>query len=152
LFDQLAEKRSQLANLTLSASYVAGPDTYRTRLKPIEEKVDELEAALSSRSAEFRVQSQPVTLAVVQAALPVGSALIEFAVFAPQDIQTGKSKPPRYLVYLLSAQGPPRWADLGEAAPINLAIDAWRKALRDPQRPDVKQLARAVDDKVMRPV
>jgi len=53
---------------------------------------------------------------------------------------------------LISAQGPPKWADLGEAAPIDLAIDAWRKALRDPQRTDVKQLSRAVDDKVMRPV
>src|SRR5215468_8552168 len=152
LFDQLAEKRSQLANLTLRASNVAGTDTYRTRLKPLEEKVDELEAELSSRSAEFRAQTQPVTLAAVQAALPAGSALIEFAVFTPHDIHTGKSQPPRYLVYLLSAQGPPKWADLGEAAPIDVAIDAWRKALRDPQRTDVKRLARAVDDKVMRPV
>src|SRR5262249_13531164 len=63
LFDQLAEKRSQLATLTLRASYGAGPDTYRTRLKPLEEKVDELEVELSSHSKEFRAQTQPVTLA-----------------------------------------------------------------------------------------
>src|SRR5262249_40764816 len=75
LFDQLGERRSQLAALTPRASEVAGLDLYRTRLKPLEEKVDELEAELRSRSAEFRAQTQPVPLAAVQAALPAGSAL-----------------------------------------------------------------------------
>src|SRR5262249_62096168 len=60
--------------------------------------------------------------------------------------------PPSYLAYLLAAQGRPKWVDLGEAAPIDRAITAWRKALRDPRRADVKRLARVVDEKVMRPV
>ena len=46
----------------------------------------------------------------------------------------------------------PRWVDLGEAIAIDRAIGAWRKALRDPNRTDVKRLARAVDDKVMLPI
>jgi CHAT domain-containing protein/Tfp pilus assembly protein PilF len=150
LMDQLAYARSRLAALTLRESAMANPETYLARLKPIEEEVEKLEAELSSRSAEFRTQT--VTLATVQAALPRGSVLIEFAVFTPQKPQTWKSEPPRYLAYLLPAQGHPRWVDLGEAATIDRAIGAWRKALRDPKRTDVKRLARAVDDKVMLPV
>jgi CHAT domain-containing protein len=152
LLDRLAEVRSQLAALTLKEQDEARPDIYRKRLDPLREKVEELEAELSSRSAEFRDQTQPVTLASVQAALPEESALIEFVCFTPLDLKTEKSKPPRYLAYLLPAQGRPRWVDLGEAAPIEQAIDAWRKALRNPNRLDVKRLARAVDEKVMRPV
>src|SRR5262249_26967579 len=141
--------RSQLAALTLRESK---PDTYQKLLKPLEEKIDELEAALSARNAKFRAQTQPVTVAAVQALLPAGSILVEFAVFTPQDPRTRKDQPPRYLAYLLAAQGQPEWVDLGEAAPIDRAIDAWRKALRDPRRTDVKRLARAVDKKVMQPV
>jgi CHAT domain-containing protein/tetratricopeptide (TPR) repeat protein len=152
LFNELVEARSQLATLTLRFSGSARPDTYLTQLKPLEEKVEALETDLGARGAEFHTQTQPVALGAVQAAIPAGSALAEFAVFTPQDLQTGKSRPPRYLVYVLASQGRPKWADLGEAAPTDLAIDAWRKALRDPARADVKRLARVVDEKVMRPV
>jgi CHAT domain-containing protein/Tfp pilus assembly protein PilF len=152
IFDQLAEARSQLAALTLKESDEVVLEDYHESLRPLEEKIENLEAELSARSAEFRAQSQSVTLAAVQAALPADSALIEFAVHTPQDLQTRKSKPPRYLAYLLPAQGQPRWADLGDAAAIDRAVDDWRQSLRDPNRPDVKQLARTLDDKVMRPV
>ncbi|HKX27286.1 MAG TPA: CHAT domain-containing tetratricopeptide repeat protein [Blastocatellia bacterium] len=152
LFDQLAEARRRLATLTLKDSGSDGPETYRTRLKPLEEKVEELESALSERSQQFRAQRQPVTLAAVQAALTAASALVEFVVFRPQDLKTEKRQPARYLAYLLAAEGPPKWVDLGEAAPIDRLIDTWRKALRNPARTDVKQLGRAVDEKVMRPV
>jgi CHAT domain-containing protein/Tfp pilus assembly protein PilF len=152
LFDELADARSRLAALTFKGAEVANPKIYRTLVEPLENEVEKLESKLSSRSAEFRAQSQPVTLAAVQAALPAGSALVEIAFFTPQEPRTKKSKPPRYIAYLLTAQGQPKWVDLGEAAPIDRAVDAWRKALRNPNRTDVKRLARAVDEKVMRPV
>ena len=41
---------------------------------------------------------------------------------------------------------------LGDAEAINKKIDAFRKALRDKRRDDVKRLARAVDQDVMQPV
>jgi CHAT domain-containing protein/Tfp pilus assembly protein PilF len=152
-FDQLWEARTQLAAVTLKGPGPDKPETYRARLKSLEDKVEELEATLSARSADFRAQAQPVTLTAVQSALPAGGALVEFAVYTPQDPRNNKSKtPPRYLAYLLTAQGRPKWADLGEAAPIDRAITSWRQALRDPGRTDVKRLARAVDEKVMRPV
>src|SRR5215813_8576746 len=153
LFDQLAEARSQLAALTLKDLGTDKPETYRARLKSLEDRVEDLESALSARRPDFRAQAQPVTLTAVQSALPAGSALVEFAVYTPQDPRNNKNKlPPRYLAYLLAAQGRPRWVDLGEAAPIDRAITSWRQALRNPRRADVKRLARVVDEKVMRPV
>ena len=152
VFDQLTEARSQLAARILKESGAASPDSYENLFKPLEEKVERLEAELSVRSDKFRAQTQPVTLAAVQAALPADGALIEFAVYTPREPQTEKSKPPRYIAYALAAQGRPKWADLGEAAAIDHAVGAWRKALRNPNRMDVKRLARTVDDKVMRPL
>jgi CHAT domain-containing protein/Tfp pilus assembly protein PilF len=153
LFDQLAEARSQLAVFMLKESGTDESETYRARLESLEDRVEELESSLSARSADFREQSQPVTLAAVQSALPAGSALVEFAVYTPRDPRNENNKlPPRYLAYLLTAQGRPKWTDLGEAASIDRAIISWRQALRDPRRRDVKRLARAVDEKVMRPV
>src|SRR6266545_513965 len=152
LFDQLAEARSQLATLMLGNSGAVNPEVYRAQLNSITSKVEELEASLSARSAEFRTQSQPVTLAAVQSAIPADSALVEFAFYRPDKLLAGKQKPPCYLAYLLAPQGRPQWVDLGEAAAVDRAVEAWRRALRDPHRTDVKRLARAVDDKVMRPV
>jgi tetratricopeptide (TPR) repeat protein len=153
LFDQLAEARSQLAALALKELGTGKPETYRARLTSLKDRVEELESALSARSPDFRAQAQPVTVAAVQSSLPAGGVLVEFAVYTPQDPRNNKNKlPPRYLAYMLAAQGRPKWTDLGEVAPIDRAITAWRQALRNPRRRDVKRLARVVDEKVMRPV
>jgi CHAT domain-containing protein len=152
LFNQLADARARLAALTLAGPSSASPEAYHKRLKPLEEEVEKLEVELSVRSDRFRAQTRPVTLAAVQAALPADCALIEFAVYIPQEPRIEKIKPPRYIAYAIAAQGQPKWADLGESAVIDRAVDAWRKALRNPNRMDVKLLARAVDEKVMRPL
>jgi WD40 repeat protein/tetratricopeptide (TPR) repeat protein len=151
IFDQLIEARSQLAALILKDSDSAEPETYRTQIKPREERIEKLEAELSGRSAEFRTQSQPVTLSAVQSALPAGGALVEFVIYTPEEPQTRKKRPARYLAYLLASQGRPKWVDLGEAAPIERAVGAWRQSLSE-SSPDVKRLARAVDKLVMQPV
>jgi CHAT domain-containing protein/Tfp pilus assembly protein PilF len=152
LFDQLTQARSQLATLRLRGPDADKLETYRTRVKRLETDVDDLEAKLSSLNKKFLEQVQPVTLPAVQAALPAGSALIEFAYFRPPDPKTNRIGQPRYLGYVVAPQGETKWADLGESAVIDQAIDAWRNALRDPNRADVKRLARAVDEKVMQPV
>jgi len=151
LFDELTQARSQLAAHALKEPDAANPAIYRKRTEELEAEVDKLEAKLSSRRSEIPTPTQPVTLAAVQAALPANSALVEFAVYSSLDPKTGKRNP-RYIAYLLPTQGQPKWVDLGEAVLIDHAVDAWRKALRDPNRTDVKRLARALDEIVMRPV
>ena len=127
------------------------PDAYRTRLARLEAQAQQLDAQLSARSAAFRTAMQPVTLAQVQAALPTGTALVEFAVYTPFT-------PPqhwgaaRYVAYILLPQGAPAWVDLGEAAPIDHAIEQFRADLRGPHRLRVRATARAVDELVLRPL
>jgi CHAT domain-containing protein len=131
---------------------VYGSESFRKRVKPLEDKVSEIEVELSARNAAFRANMQPVTLDAIRAGLPSDSALVEFAYFTPVDSKTGKSKPPRYLAYVLATRGDAKRVDLGEAAMIDQAVNLWRAALRSPNRADVDRLARAVDEKVMQPV
>jgi CHAT domain-containing protein len=53
---------------------------------------------------------------------------------------------------VIRRQGDLGWAELGDARAIDEAIEAWREALRDPKRRDARQLARALDEKLMQPV
>ncbi|MBO0719595.1 MAG: tetratricopeptide repeat protein, partial [Blastocatellia bacterium] len=155
LFEKLKDARSRLATLTLKDPDTDKLDAYRTRVNALKTEIEDLEGKLSSRNYEFgkyRKDRQPVVVSAVQAALPADSVLVEFGNFTPIDLKTEKSEPPRYLAYLLAPQGQPRWVDLGEAAPIDQTIRAWRKSLCNPARPDVHKLGRAVDEKLMRPV
>ncbi|MBI1762730.1 MAG: tetratricopeptide repeat protein [Acidobacteria bacterium] len=152
LLDKLVATRSQLAVLTLKGRQQSDPVQFKAQLKQLADEADNLEANLNSRSAELRAQAQPVTIEAIQAALPAEAALIEFATYRAYDAKTKKNGPLHYVTYALAAQGQPRWVELGEAKPIDAAVERLRQALRDKNRLDVKQLARAVDEKVMRPV
>ena len=151
LFDRLAAARSQLAALTLRGPVADDTYAYRSRLRQLEDALDRLEAEVGARSAEFRAQSLPVTVSAIRAQIPEHAALIEFAWYRP-TAETGKTPvPPRYAAYLLAHGGEPQWVDLGEAAAIDGAVAEWRRALRDPERPDA-HLGRALDARLMEPV
>ena len=155
LLDQLKDIRSQLARLTLNGPQRITPAEHQARIKTLEEQTEKLEADISSRSAEFRALSQPVTIAAVQAAIPGKSALVEFFAYRPFDPKANYSEPlgaPRYVAYVLRREGEVKWVELGEAKSIDEAVDKLREALRDPNRRDVKQLAREVDRLVMDPL
>ncbi|MBS1812931.1 MAG: tetratricopeptide repeat protein [Acidobacteria bacterium] len=175
-FDQLSELRSRLATLTLRGAEALPLTTYRAKLKELEDQAEKLEIELSSRSAEFRTQTQAITRAAIQAAIPKGSALVEFVRY--ESVSRERTLPPilknnptnsaaggakgsektrsigqaRYAVYVLTPQGNPKWADLGDAGAIEQAIANWRQALRDPQRTDSKRLVRGLAYRLMRPV
>jgi len=152
LVDKLTDARSQLAELRSKEPDAYGSESFRKRVKPLEDKVTEIEVELSTRNPAFRANMLPVTLDAIRAELPSDSALVEFAYFTPVDPKTGKGKPRRYLAYVLATRGDAKRIDLGEAAMIDQAVNLWRAALRSPNRPDVDRLARAVDEKVMQPV
>jgi CHAT domain-containing protein len=153
LLNQLFDVRSQLATLALNGPGKMSFDQYRAQRQKQEERAERLESAMSSRSAEFRALSQPVTIERVQALLPEGAALVELVSYVRYDfrlqIRGGK---PSYAAYVLAHEGAPAGLDLGEAAPIDSAVSALRAALRDPKRQDVKERARDLDQKVMRPI
>ncbi len=132
--DELTALKGQIAVLTQRGPGRAKPDAHRAELKVLQEQADTLEADLSRRSTQYRARFAPVTLEAVQNAIPPKAALLEYAVYAPVAPATGQPQPTRYAVYVLKADGTLHWADLGEAAPIDTAIQQFRRTLSTPTR------------------
>ena len=147
---------SKLARVALDGPGKLPAAEYRKQLDALEQQREALESEVSARSAEFRAQSIPVTLAAVRAAIPPDAALIEFAVYLPFDPK-GETEydsygEARYVAYVLRARDAVQFQDLGPAKEIDGALRALRQALRDGKRKDVSSLARAVDGRIMQPV
>jgi CHAT domain-containing protein/Flp pilus assembly protein TadD len=155
LLDELAEVRSQHANLVTRGPGREGFEQYTASLKALQEAEEQLENRVSKRSSELRAQVLPITLEAVQQAIPEGAALVEFAAYRPYDAKTKKFGATCYAVYLLTHQGEIAFADLGEARPIDQLVADWRNRLRQKESDierQVKPLARQLDEKIMRPV
>ncbi|HKP14299.1 MAG TPA: tetratricopeptide repeat protein [Blastocatellia bacterium] len=156
LLDQLTAARAELAALALRSPDRNNAAQIQADTRRLEGEVERLEGEASARSAEFRAQAQPVTIKAVQAAIPKDAALVEFVSFRPFDPKYKKREDQfgarHYAAYVLRSHGEPKWVELGEAQPVDEAVTALRRALRDPQSAEVKQLARQVDEQVMRPV
>ncbi len=153
LLEQLTTVNAQLAKLTLNEPRNAQARAEAQRLAAERQR---LEAAISERSSQLRAQLQPVTLEAVQKLIPARAALIELAIYQPFNKNATRPserfEAARYAAYVLTAAGPPEFADLGEVSAIDSAVSALRAALRDKHRTDVKRLARQVDELVMRPL
>ncbi len=156
LFDQLKDERARLARLVFGGPQKAVPTEYQQTIKRLEESVEKLEAEIGDRSSEFRAQSQPVTLAAVQSAIPADAALVEFFAYRPFNPKfTGRDEQlsqPRYVAYVLRREGEAGWVELGETKAIDDAVGSLRNALHNPKSADFKRLARRVDKLVMQPV
>ena len=164
LLDALSAAQSQLSVLVLGGPGETPPAEHRADISRLEAEVERLQDAVSRRSAAFRVQTQPVTVEQVRRALPAGGALAEFFAYQPFDVKTrgAESVAPRYIAYVLRKEGAPLWADLGEAKSLDADIARLLLALKCPQTgkgirgcpsiAEAKGLARAVDERVMRPV
>ncbi|MBA2732977.1 MAG: CHAT domain-containing protein, partial [Acidobacteria bacterium] len=156
LLDELNALTAKLAKLVLNVPQNATPAEHQEQVKTLETSREKLEAEINRRSAGFYAPSQPVTLTAVQRAIPEGAALIEFATYRPFDPKAPDNLKAygeaRYVAYVMRGQEEVGWTKLGEAKEIDANIVALRQALRDPKRRDVRQLARALDEKVMQPV
>jgi CHAT domain-containing protein len=156
LLDELGETNTKLATLALSGPRKTPAADHQKQLAALEQQRERLEAGISGRSAEFRAQSQPVTLASVRSAIPPDAALIELAAYRPFDPKgenEGEAyETTRYVAYVFRQQGEVQWRDLGPAKETDDAVAALREALSDGRRKDVQALARAVDQKIMQPI
>src|SRR5262249_2668733 len=116
-----------------------------------------LERDISEKSAAFRAQAQPITVASVRAALPEGATLVEWGVyrpFLPRAAGAPKDKwgPPRYVACVLPPKDAPGCVDRGEAKPIEDAVTGMRRALSRAAGSNVNKFARDLDALVMAPV
>jgi CHAT domain-containing protein/Tfp pilus assembly protein PilF len=157
LLDQLNDTTGRLARLVLNGPQKISLAEHQRQIATLEEQKEQIENEISRRSSGFYTRSEPATVKAVQAAIPAQGALIEISTYRPFDPNAVREnrKPygeTRYVAYVLRHEGEVQWEDLGETRSIDEAINALRRALRDPKRNDVRQLARALDQKVMLPV
>ena len=154
-FDDLNATAAQFAHLALGGPAGLSSEEYANRLNEIQTRKEQIESEISLRSAEFRAQSQPVTLAAVRQTIPREAALIEYFVYRPFDSKAESIDAygaPHYIVYVLRRDGPVQWKELGPARDIEEAARAFLRASRDPNRADAGALGRSLDRKVMEPV
>jgi CHAT domain-containing protein/Tfp pilus assembly protein PilF len=156
LLDQLSSTTAQLARAALTVPEHVSPNEHQQRLATLTDRMERLEGTLSGDIAEFRARTQPVTLEAVQAAIPDGAALVEFFVFRPFHPKAERNAEaydaPHYAAYVIRKRAAPVGVDLGAVAQIDEAVETLRQALRDPTRRDLRQRARAVDDRIVRPL
>jgi CHAT domain-containing protein/Tfp pilus assembly protein PilF len=151
LLDSLNEVTSSLATLVLNGPQKMSPDSHREQIKALEKQRESLEGEVSRRSAGFFEQRHPHILTEIQAEIPSEAALLEFAVYRPYSAAEGHRES-HYVVYVIRGSGDVTWKDLGEVKPIDDAIAALRRSLRDPRRKEVQAVSRVADEKIMRPV
>ncbi len=131
--DELTALTNQITALTQRGPAPnQSSDAHCAELSELQERIRALQANLVAHHSRKRFT--PVTLEAVQNAIPPDAALLEYAVYAPVDPTTEQPRPPRYAVYVLKTDGTLHWADLGEAAPIDTAIQQFRRALSTPAR------------------
>jgi CHAT domain-containing protein len=145
--DRLTAASTELSTFLRAPVEPRTATTRASAVAALRTRIDVLESQLNAASAVHRAQSQPVTPAKIQAALPHGTALVEFVRyrrFAPwQDRQRWQEA--CYVAYILRRQGPPQWVALGEAAAIDAGVDAvlaemHRNASADATKAALRQL------------
>jgi CHAT domain-containing protein/TolA-binding protein len=156
LLDDLSSTTTELAKLSLNGPKKTSLEQYQNKFQALEQKREQLEAEVSRRSEGYYEPDGSVTLASVKAAIPDGAVLLEFSqyrIFNPKASDRSSAfGDPRYVAYVVSRDAETRWADLGTVTEIDAAVEALREALSDPKRDDTQQLARVLDEKVMRPL
>src|SRR6266540_3506092 len=136
---KLTTLRAQIAQQTLAGPGADDPTAYRQRLAIWTGEYEQLEADLARHLPEMSLERQLRTAdrSAIARALPPEAALVEFvrintftftAVRAHGEAQWA---PAHYLAFVLSAGAPDDVAliDLGEAAPIDYLIAAFRQAV-----------------------
>jgi CHAT domain-containing protein/tetratricopeptide (TPR) repeat protein len=155
LLDQLSASRAQLATLVIKGPQGDDSGHYAAAVKKLEAEAQTLEQKIGERAGEFRVQSEPITVERVQAAIPSDAALVEIARYRPATIKAGANVvwgDDRYVAYVLKHTGEPAWVELGAAALIDRDGGLLRAALRNRTGTDFRIRARTLDEAVMRPV
>jgi CHAT domain-containing protein len=159
LLDQLIAVQSQLSTLEVSTTNKLSPETRRAEITRLNTELERLEDAISRRSAEFRVVAQSIKLDAVRQDVPPDAALVEMFIYEPFNAQAKGTEPnfglPRYVAYVLRrADDVPQFVDLGEAKAIDANAAKFRAALLSAKTPEAqfKELARNLDERVMRPV
>jgi CHAT domain-containing protein len=153
---KLTAARGQLSALSTLRLRGAGGDEaqYEAKADELKSQIQALEKLISERAAALGAGSDSVSTESVQAAIPADAALVEIIQYRPAPIGAasgGAWEAPRYAAFILKRGGTPSAVDLGDAAKIDADVERLRKALGNRLSTNVRALARALDEEVMRP-
>ena len=152
LLDEMVSIQSKIVDLIVAGPGLTPIERHRAAIVELERQKQRLEVEVSKQSARLIADDRGITLAQVQAAIPVGAALVELLVYQPYGSASGKAKSgPRVAAYVTSRRGGVAGTDLGSVSAIEALIEKLIPALADPTR-DPKPLARALDEQVMKPL
>ena len=141
VFERLSQLCAEVTKLTFTGPGQGDVEKYQARLSKLKNDQAILEAELAKLSRNYARERNRTKADVktVAAALPKGSALVDFAKINIFDFNAKGNakqwKPPHYIVFVLPAGFPDRLTlvDLGEAEPIEQAVSSLRTALHDTQ-------------------
>ncbi|MGB0560498.1 MAG: CHAT domain-containing tetratricopeptide repeat protein [Spirulinaceae cyanobacterium] len=159
LLERLQMTRRQLANLVFDPPREPS-SAYQTEVSRLKGEADRLEAELARlhQSDASSTPADAVTIAQVQQQIPSDAALVEYVLYRPFDPQAAHTTEPwgdpRYAAYILTAQGAPRWVDLGTQGAIAAQIRAFNRRLQseDANPARVFPSAQALHEAVLAPV
>jgi CHAT domain-containing protein len=147
LLDELRVLETQRATLEFASTVGQDGD----RLSTLETRAEALRNLLAQRSAEFRTETQPITIAGVQQQIPADAALVELVRYDAYNPRQEGFGAPRYAAYVLFRDGAPRWVDLGDAETLDAQVFAFRDALSNPDS-NIQPIARELDAQLMQPI
>ena len=147
LLDDLTSARAMLAKLTVAGPSATGGDDYAKEVARLEAEIVKLELAVGKKSAAYRASAATIDLPSIQKLIPKDTKLVEIVNYQPGDPKAPYQinpvlKPRRYAAYVVGGKGDPTLVDIGEAAPIDAAIEKFRKALSDPANRKVVDLGK----------
>ena len=156
LLDQLSAARAELARLAFQGPRSGPREAHEKAMQAAAAEIERLEKLLSQKGAAASGETRTISIGDVQQLVPPDAQLVEFVRYRPFDPRATKTVErfgaARFAAFVLRKDGEPRWFELGPADEVDRRVAAFRAALRSPARADVKKLARAVDDLVMRPL
>jgi CHAT domain-containing protein/tetratricopeptide (TPR) repeat protein len=124
--DQLATASSELSRFMRTHVPPHRARVHANAVAALRARIDILESEVNVATAALRAKSQLVTPQRIRDALPGGTALVELTRYHRFDPWQDRRRwqEARYAAYVLQRKGQPQWVALGEAAPIDTAVDA----------------------------
>jgi CHAT domain-containing protein/tetratricopeptide (TPR) repeat protein len=128
---ELRSVSAQLATFAITTPNAGQQVAWRTQIAELSARKEQLEAELASASKDFRKNREPSRVGDVQAALPKGSALIDWLNYWSSDQAHKKDGggvrwERKTAAFVLRHDGAVELVDLGLFEPIKEAIEAWR--------------------------
>ena len=130
-FLRLQRVATQFTRLAWATPDPRQETNWRQRVATLSAEMEQLEAELSARSAEYRRAKQAVQLEDLQAALSKDCVLVDFVEYwhrPPADKKSGGKATfeRRLLGFVVAPDRPVEMVPLGAMPPINEAIETWR--------------------------